>query len=295
VEEKQINRQLQLPGLVSLSDHDDIRAGSMLRVLPQFQSAPVSVEWTIPFGPTYFHVGVHNLPPADAPSLMNMLRAFTAAPDPKNLKACFESLHSFRDVLLVLNHPFWDETEIGVAEHGKNLHSLLTLLGNELHALEVNGLRSPAENRRVMHLGRVIQKPVVSGGDRHGCEPNAILNLTSGWTFAEFVDEVRTCRRSHVVFMPQYRESLRWRTMQIVVDALRDYPGSFEGRRTWPERVFYRQPTGDSVPLSAIWAGGNQPKIFSAVTCAVGIVQWPSIRSAIKTMMSLEAWSGVAV
>jgi hypothetical protein len=33
LEEKQINRRFQLPGLVSLSDHDDLRAGTSLRVL----------------------------------------------------------------------------------------------------------------------------------------------------------------------------------------------------------------------------------------------------------------------
>jgi hypothetical protein len=86
LEEKQINRQFGLPGLVSLSDHDDLRAGSMLRVLPRFDKTPLSVEWTVPFGPTFFHVGVHNLPESEAASVLKMLHAFTSQP------RCFEGL-----------------------------------------------------------------------------------------------------------------------------------------------------------------------------------------------------------
>src|SRR5436305_277900 len=36
LEEKQIQRQFQLPGLVSLTDHDNIQAGMMLRFLDRF-------------------------------------------------------------------------------------------------------------------------------------------------------------------------------------------------------------------------------------------------------------------
>ena len=69
LEEKQIQRRLQLPALVSLTDHDDIRAGATLRVMDRFAKVPVSTEWTIPYGSTFFHLGVHNLPPADAAAI----------------------------------------------------------------------------------------------------------------------------------------------------------------------------------------------------------------------------------
>lgn len=295
LEEKQINRRFQLPGLVSLSDHDDLRAGTMLRVLPRFEKAPLSVEWTVPFGPTFFHVGVHNLPQAEAAPVLSMLQACTANPEPATVKDCLNKLHSFRDVLLVLNHPFWDEKQIGMAEHERALFSLLRFGGDCIHALEVNGLRRFAENRQVMNLGAVTGRPVVSGGDRHGCEPNAILNLTKASTFEEFVDEVRTSHRSHVIFMPQYRESVNWRTMQTVVDILRDYPGALEGRRNWTQRVYYRQPSGDAVPVAAIWPNGNGPKIFTAVSYAVRVAQWRGIRSAMKTVLSLGPSGEVTV
>src|SRR5579862_1395438 len=75
--------QLDLEALVSLTDHDNIQAGSMLRVLdPQ---APISVEWTIPFAPSFFHLGIHNLPPHRAPALMGNFAAFTKAPSKARL------------------------------------------------------------------------------------------------------------------------------------------------------------------------------------------------------------------
>ncbi|MFL6452030.1 MAG: hypothetical protein ACJ746_30840 [Bryobacteraceae bacterium] len=294
LEEKQITRRLRLPALVSLSDHDDLRAGSMLRVLPRFDKTPLSVEWTVPFGPTFFHVGVHNLPESEASAVLTKLHSFTARPQLPALKDCLEELDSFPQVLLVLNHPLWDEKQIGLAEHERILSSLLNFAGERLHALEVNGLRHFSENRRVMDLASAMGKPVVSGGDRHGCEPNAILNLTEASIFEDFVDEVRSSARSHVVFMPQYKESVKWRTMQTVVDILREYPGNVEGRRSWIERVYYRQSDGDRLPVSSIWPNGNGPKIFTAVSCAVRIAQWRGVRSAMKTVLSLGPSGEVA-
>jgi len=194
----------------------------------------------------------------------------------------------------VLNHPLWDEKQIGVTEHERALKLLLSCVGDRLHALEVNGLRSFPENRRVIDLGAATGRPVISGGDRHGCEPNAILNLTEASTFEEFAAEVRS-GRSHVVFMPQYREPVSWRTVQTVVDVLRDYPGNMEGRRTWTQRVYYRQPDGEPLPISALWPNGNGPKIFSAVTYAVRVAQWRGIRSAVKTVLSLRPSEEAAV
>jgi hypothetical protein len=154
---------------------------------------------------------------SDASGVPEILHAFTAQPDEDALKGRLERLNSFPEALLILNHPLWDEKKIGLAQHEQTLKSLLAFSRNRLHALEVNGLRSFAENRRVMDLGDMVGWPVVSGGNRHGCEPNAILNLTEASTFDEFAQQVRS-GRSHVVFMPQYREPLTWRTMRTVVD-----------------------------------------------------------------------------
>jgi hypothetical protein len=96
LEEKQINRGFELPGLVSLSDHDDLRAANMLRVLPRLEKVPLPVEWTVSFGPTFFHMGVHNLPNAQASGVLEMLHAFTAQPDEGALKGCLEKLNSLK-------------------------------------------------------------------------------------------------------------------------------------------------------------------------------------------------------
>jgi hypothetical protein len=274
LEEKQIQRRFRLPGLVSLTDHDNIQAGMMLRVLDRFRHAPVSTEWTIPFGPTFFHLGIHNMPAALATSIMGQLNQFTADPNRGNLGSCLALLSSFPDVLLVLNHPLWDEKGIGANHHGQALQELLRLHTEHFHALELNGLRSWKENQQVIKLGQQTGKPLVGGGDRHGREPNAILNLSRGSSLVEFIHEVRYQNVNHVVFMPQYHESLTLRMIQTAIDILRDYPEVFEGRRTWPERVFYRGAEG-TVPVSmaSIWPNGNTPGIFKAVTLATRIAQ----------------------
>src|ERR1700729_2384272 len=80
LERTQIEEQLQLPGLVSITDHDDINAPLLLRSVPSSRHIPVSVEWTVPFGATAFHLGIHNLPSATGAEWMDRLAAFTATP-----------------------------------------------------------------------------------------------------------------------------------------------------------------------------------------------------------------------
>ena len=282
-EEKQIERKLQLLAMVSLTDHDNIKAGTLLRVLDRFGPAPVSTEWTIPFGTTFFHLGIHNLPVSQAGAIMEELQRYTATPDPADLGRKLAMLASHPAVLIVLNHPLWDEKGIGADHHVSTVTALVKEHGKHIHALELNGLRSWTENREVIRFAQQAGIPAVSGGDRHGREPNAILNLTSAATFPEFVHDVRHRRISHVVFMPQYRESLNLRIMQTVIDVLRDYPETFEGRRTWPDRVFCRHPdTSTPIPLSTIWENGSQPAIFRAVTLATRVAQWGPVQTAFR-------------
>ena len=289
LEEKQIQRRFQLPGLVSLTDHDDIRAGSLLQVLERFRNVPVSTEWTIPFEYTFFHVGVHNMPPPEAPLLMDEMRAYTANAKPHSLAALLDYLNSLPDVLLVLNHPLWDEKGISAANHAQVLERLLDHHACRLHALEVNGLRSWHENRKVLRLGRQIGLPVVAGGDRHGREPNAILNISRGSTFSEFVHEVRRNRFSHVIFMPQYHEPLKLRVLQAMVDVVRDYPENLKGRRYWAERVFYREPGSTAaIPITSIWEG-KPPKIVQQFIFAMRVLEWRGIRSALRVALDDRA------
>ena len=290
-EEKQIQRKFKLPALISLTDHDDIRAGANLRVIDRFKNVPVSTEWTIHFGETFFHLGVHNMPSADAAGLMRQFAAFTANPDLPHLGDLLTTLASHEDVLLVLNHPLWDEKGIGEERHHSALKDLLDVYGPFFHALELNGLRSWRENKQVVAMGRELNLPVVSGGDRHGREPNAILNLSRGATFAEFVHEVRRERLSQVVFMPQYREPLKMRILETMVDVVRDYPENFAGRRTWADRVFYRDPqTNIAVPIATLWNDGG-PGIVKQFIAAMRLLEWTPFRSALR--MALEDRSAV--
>lgn len=272
LEETQIETQFQLPALVSLTDHDDIRAGSLLRVLDRFRHAPISTEWTIPFPPTFFHVGVHNLPAAQAHAITAQLAAFTCNPEPGQLGAVLAMLNSYPDVLLVLNHPLWDEKGTGESVHNQALHDLLSRYGRYFHALELNGLRSSRENNLLLTLAQEANLPVVAGGDRHGLEPNAVLNLTRSNTLVEFIHEVRYRRFSQVMLMPQYEQHRRLRILQTVIDVLQDYPENFDSRRTWGDRVFCRHPTTRvPVPFATVCADGS-PQIIKHFLSAVRLL-----------------------
>jgi hypothetical protein len=282
LEEKQIQRQFQLPAMVSITDHDDIRAGTLLHVLHRFRNAPLSTEWTIPFGPTFFHLGVHNIPSSHGGALINALREYTRNSRPELLIDLLHHLNSLENILVVLNHPLWDEKGIGATAHEQALDQFLHRHRGFIHALEVNGLRSWQENRNVIELGRQIGLPVVAGGDRHGREPNAVLNLSRAAMFSHFVDEVRHERFSHIVFMPQYHEPLKMRVLQTMIDIVRDYPENPPGRRSWSDRVFYRNPaTGTPIPLASIW-NGNCPNILRQFISVMRLFEWRGVRSAIR-------------
>lgn len=281
LEEKQIHRALELPALVSLTDHDDIRAGALLCVLGCSCPSPISLEWTVPFASGVFHVGVHNLPPSSASEIMAELRDFTAGPDDGKLGIILERLHAHPHVLLVLNHPLWDEA--GTVSHPIALNTFLEQYGRWVHGLELNGLRPWCENRKVIQLGAALRLPTVSGGDRHGLEPNAVLNLSRAINFSDFVYEVRYERKSHIVIMPQYREPHALRIMRMIVDVLADYP-QIPGRIAWHERVFVRDTqTGSLVPFSSL---GRRVRGWSTLlrllVRAVRIFQYGSLRWALR-------------
>jgi hypothetical protein len=258
LEERQIEAQFQLPSIVSITDHDDIRAGTLLQVLDRFRHAPISTEWTMPFAETFFHLGVHNILRRDASAIMQELTEFTLSPRDEKLAGILGMLRSYPDILVVLNHPLMDEKGIGRCQHAEILGRLLSRHGASFDALEVNGLRCWKENQQVVRLAQQTGLPVISGGDRHGLEPNAILNLSQATTLVEFVHEVRYKRMSHVVFMSQYQWPLKLRLLRTIVDIVRDYPKSFGGRRTWTERVFFRDAKNAiPLPFSSICCDGG--------------------------------------
>lgn len=117
LELQQIQQRLHLNPLASLTDHDTIEAAVKLRVIAPGSDIPVSVEWTVPFGESFLHVGVHNLPPAEVNLILRELAAYTSRPAPGRLRELLCWLDAFPEVLLVLNHPAWDEQGIGWSKH----------------------------------------------------------------------------------------------------------------------------------------------------------------------------------
>src|SRR5215467_13151947 len=104
----QIQKGLGLASLVSITDHDNITACTHLQVLHPEQEIPVSLEWTVPFGCGFFHIGVHNLPPASSTEIWALLTGYTRNPESSRLTDLLDLLCSHQDTLLVLNHPLWD-------------------------------------------------------------------------------------------------------------------------------------------------------------------------------------------
>ena len=262
LESKQIER-LDLDSMVSISDHDNINAPMLLRSVPSARQIPVSVEWSVPYGGVQaFHLGVHNLPSARAVEWMDRLKNYTANPATVNLGEIMADLHAEPNVLVVFNHPLWDLYLIGKDRHDFLVNEFLLKYGVYLHALELNGLRHWDENRAVRRLADKWNMLLISGGDRHGVEPNANINLSRATSFTEFVHEVRRERMSHVLFMPQYTEPWKHRILQSTLDAIRDYPDFPEGSRRWDERVYHPDANGVDRPLSSLWPDGSAPPIM---------------------------------
>jgi hypothetical protein len=276
LERSQIENRLQMPGLVSITDHDDIKAPMLLRSVPSSRHIPVSLEWTVPYGQTAFHLGVHNLPSATGTAWMERLRTFTAIPSetrqPGLLTEMLTELHELPDVLIIFNHPLWDLYRIGRDRHNVLVNEFLAINGQYIHALELNGLRDWKENREVSDLAGKWNQLVISGGDRHGIEPNANINLTRASSFTEFVHEVRRDRQSHILFMPQYAEPWKHRILQSTLDAIRDYPHFPEGSRRWDERVYHPDSNGVVQPLSQLWVSGQAPVYIRSILNCVRLM-----------------------
>jgi hypothetical protein len=252
VERRQIE-ELGLRPMVSLTDHDTIEACTLLRGDRAFADTPISTEWTVPFGSGVFHFGIHNLPPAQAPSLMAAMREATASGSEAQIFRLFAGLSSLPGVLVVFNHPLWNFFRIPAERFDFEVERFLTTANQYIHAFELNGMRTHEENQKVLRLAQEWNQIIVSGGDRHGCEPNASLNLTNAADFPEFVDEIRAGRQSTVLIMPQYAAPLGWRLYQNFTHVIADYPAHPEGRRRWDERTFHPDLNGEIAPMIRLW------------------------------------------
>jgi hypothetical protein len=263
---------LDLPAMVSITDHDTISAPMLLRTIPSARQIPVSVEWSAPYGPQSFHLGVHNLPSARAAEWMATLADYTANPSNARLTAILAALHAEPNVLVVFNHPMWDLYLIGKEKHQFLVNEFLQKNGQFLHALELNGLRHWEENRATKQLADSWHMLLISGGDRHGVEANANINLTNATSFTEFVHEIRREKKSNLLFMPQYAEPWKHRILQSTIDAVRNYPEFPQGSRNWDERVYHPDSNGVMRPLCEIWPAGKAPRFMRAVIGGVQLM-----------------------
>ena len=281
LESNQIESELELMSLVSLTDHDSIGAPTVLRQQPEPIQIPYAVEWSVTFEGAIFHLGVHNLPENRAHLIMDDLAACTRNPSETGMLELLRALHELPEVLIVFNHPLWDQRGLALPIFRPILERFLQKAAPFLHAFELNAMRGWPENRAVMQLAAAWQRPLISGGDRHGCEPSGALNLTCAESFAEFVDEIRNQRRSHVVFMPQYAEVLGVRFLQTVIDTIRDYPEHPVGSRRWDERVFHMDfQTGYYRPLSALWKA--PPPFLGHIFNVFRMIENASVRNALN-------------
>jgi hypothetical protein len=273
LESRQIQEQLGLNALVSITDHDTIQAPMLLRTVASSRHIPVSVEWSAPYKETEFHIGVHNLPSDTGAQWMERFARYTENPEPAELTAILRQLHALPNVLVVLNHPVWDLYAIGQEKHERCIGDFMVEHGARIHAFELNGLRNMKENRAVVKLAQRWNQLLISGGDRHGTEPNAILNLTNATTFTEFVHEIRVARQSHVLFMNQYASPWEQRILRSTLDAVRDFPEFSEGWQRWDERAFHPDASGTMRSLAELWPHGKAPKRLRAAIMLVHLLE----------------------
>lgn len=269
--ESEAVEDLGLGSIVSITDHDSIRANLEVNEFVDNERAPISMEWTVPFGRAYFHVGVHNLPPPHAEWLSKVLLAYTASPSEEVLHDTLTLLNQLPGLLVILNHPFWDIEMIGQAAHDAALAAFVDEFRSYIHALELNGFRPWAENQLTMRLADELDMPLISGGDRHCLAPNTMINTSRAETFAEFVEEVRCDKRSNIVILPEYDRSLLYRQIRSISQVLGHYPKFTSDRQHWAQRVFFDAEDGSgATPLANRWSG-RTPAFYrlavGAMTC----------------------------
>lgn len=290
IERQQINH-IGLEALVSLTDHDDIEAGQKLRLEHQDGAdAPISLEWTVPFDEGFFHVGVHNLPAQRADEIAKDLLDFSFAEkrelefSENRLDELLAMLNEIPEVLVVLNHPIWDIELIGKERHRILLDAFVVKYGRWIHAFEINGFRKWSENKAVLEMADALGFPVVSGGDRHGCQPNSIVNLSTSKTFGEFVEQIRRDKFSQVILMPHYRQPLGWRQLNSFAEILRFYPDYEAERRHWIGRVYVNIDERGLNPLSFFWERGG-PQWLKVATWTLSALGSPLARPVFRVTM----------
>jgi hypothetical protein len=280
LETRHIHDLLGMNALVSLTDHDNIDAPANLRILESCSQIPISLEWTVPFENTFFHLGIHNIAADRARDIMRELEDFTDHPAQAKLPEILDALGANPATLIVFNHPYWDERGIGEDAHRAAARRFTRTHLARLHAFELNGLRTWKENRAVFELSSMFGLPLVSGGDRHALEPNTILNLTGASTFDEFVEEVRK-GESHVLITEQYMEPFTLRIVQNIEDILSDQPNHALGWRRWSDRTFYQHTDGVIRSLGDSWED-REPLAVTIFVRGFQLLRHPPLKRAFR-------------
>jgi hypothetical protein len=287
LESGQIENVLGLESIVSLTDHDNIEAPCLLRLIPEVRPVPLSLEWSVPFRGTIFHLGIHNLPEANATGIMADLTDYTLNPSDNRLTELLESLDREPDALVVFNHPLWEQHASSGQAFLRTVEQFLEANCTFIHALELNATRSWKENYSALQLAERWKRPVVSGGDRHATEPSAVLNFTQAETLPEFIHEIRGDGLSHIVFMPQYQEPLCLRMTKFLLDIIREYPENPVGSRRWDDRVFHPgRPRELMQPLSALWR--KPPAAIERIFSIFRLAENDSVGRALRLMLSQD-------
>jgi hypothetical protein len=216
---------------------------------------------------------------------MSAMAAYTTAPEEDVLSEILRACANIPEVLIVLNHPFWLEEGVEEINHRHALDSLLREYIGWFHAFELNGTRQWSENAATLELARTNSRPVISGGDRHACEPAACLNLTNAQSFSEFVCEVRASRSS-ILFLPHYRQPMALRILEASGDILRTYP-EFPSRKRWTDRFFYRSEDGVARSLTDLWVD-KEPWVLKPATGILQFLATDRIRVALRSLLSRQ-------
>ncbi len=281
IEKKQIETS-GLNAIVSITDHDNIDGNLRLNKNLRSQNSPISLEWTVPFDYGFFHLGIHNLPKAKADHITQTLLKYTfkeEAPDNSKLHDLFAMLDEMKEVLIVLNHPLWDIELVGQDRHDDLLKAFINEHGHWIHAFEINGFRTWTENKAVIEMANECGFPVTTGGDRHGCKPNTVINLTDSASFSEFVEEIRVDKKSEVVLMPEYKLPLHSRQLQSFSEILSSYSDVPDNRQRWMDRVFF--DIGDEKGLVSLteqgWGHGGPIWLRIAIK-TLGFMGSPAMR-----------------
>jgi hypothetical protein len=116
------------------------------------------------------------------------------------------------------------------------------------------------------------------------------VNLTRAQSFSEFVAELRKQQRSHVLFMPQYSESMCMRTIQTPLDVIREYPEYPVGSQRWDGRVFHPDHiTNIDWPVSAFW--DTPPAFLERIFSAIWLLENTAVRQVLTDVLRDEASS----